>query len=382
MISIPGRIPIRIFPFFWLLAAIIGWVNSGTLTGTAIWVVVIVISVLIHEYGHALTALAFGQKAHIELVGLGGVTHRDGARLSLWKEFIIVLNGPAAGFMLFLGANYLRLRLGNNPPDTLWTYTIMIATWANLFWTIVNLLPIHPLDGGKLLSIILESIFGMSGIKISLFISSILSILIALVFFYWGGLLAGSLFFLLAFESYRAWRSSLSMSIQDKDGSLQDVMKEVEEDMRNGHEDVAKEKLVSIRHQAKKGVIYQQATEYLAGILNNQRNYQGAYDVLKPSESKLSSEGLRLLHQLSFRLGDIKDALTLGARSYQAFPNYDTALINSLCYSLEGQVQPAVGWLQRAISDGLPNFRVVFDKTEFDPIRNTEPFKELVKKYS
>jgi stage IV sporulation protein FB len=381
MFSIPGRIPIKIFPFFWLLAAIIGWVNSGTLTGTAIWVVVIVISVLVHEYGHALTALAFGQQAHIDLVGMGGVTHREGPHLSLWKEFIIVLNGPAAGFLLFLIANYMRLRLGDHPPDTLWTYTILIATWANLFWTIVNLLPIHPLDGGKLLSIILESIFGMSGVKFSLIISSVLSILIALVFFYFGGLLAGSLFFLLAFESYRAWRSSLSMSIEDKNESLQDELKQIEEDIRIGNQVIAKEKLLQVRDKAKKGMIYNLATEYLAGILNNQRNYQEAYDILKPIQNKLSPEGLRLLHQLSFRIGEIKDALKLGDSSYQAFPNYDTALINSLCYSLEGQVQPAVGWLQRAISDGLPNCRVVFDKTEFDPIRNSEQFQNIVKKY-
>ena len=72
MLSFFSKIPIKIYPFFWILAIGIGWLNSMTLMGTAIWTVVIIISVVVHEYGHALTAMAFGQTAVIQLVGLGG----------------------------------------------------------------------------------------------------------------------------------------------------------------------------------------------------------------------------------------------------------------------------------------------------------------------
>ena len=41
----------------------IGWLNSALILGTAIWAVVILVSVLIHEYGHALTAFVFGQES-------------------------------------------------------------------------------------------------------------------------------------------------------------------------------------------------------------------------------------------------------------------------------------------------------------------------------
>src|SRR3546814_18959362 len=66
------------------------WLSSGTVGGTLVWTVIVFLSVLIHEYGHALTAVAFGQRARIELVALGGVTQRSGTKLNLWKEFIIV----------------------------------------------------------------------------------------------------------------------------------------------------------------------------------------------------------------------------------------------------------------------------------------------------
>lgn len=94
MLYIPGRIPIIIHPAFWIFAAIIGYVNSLSLLGTLVWVAVIFISVLFHEFGHALTAFCFKQKPRIELVALGGLTYHEGKRLKFSKQFLIVFNGP------------------------------------------------------------------------------------------------------------------------------------------------------------------------------------------------------------------------------------------------------------------------------------------------
>ncbi|MBM3191343.1 MAG: stage IV sporulation protein FB, partial [Chlamydiae bacterium] len=91
-------IPIRISPMFWLTAAIIGWINSQSLIGTVIWIVIIFVSILVHEYGHALMARAFGQFPRIELVAFGGVTYPEGPAISLGKEFLVVLNGPLFSF--------------------------------------------------------------------------------------------------------------------------------------------------------------------------------------------------------------------------------------------------------------------------------------------
>lgn len=380
MISIPGKIPIRIYPFFWVLAAIIGWMASNSIEGTAIWVAIIVVSVLIHEFGHALTAVAFGNQAQIELIGLGGVTQRQGPKLSLWKDFLIVFNGPLAGFLLFMFATYLWSVLEKTHPHSLWTETIRITALANLWWTIINLLPVHPLDGGRLLSIFLESIFGMRGIKMSFLISSIIAVACSILFFIDRDLLPGAFLLLLAFESYRAWRSSIPMTLQDKDENLQLALKQAEEAFMQGHMSEAKEKFLNIRAQSKEGVVHQIATENLAKILAHEHEYQAAYDLLFPIQDRLSPDALRLLHQLAYRTGAIEAAISLGNRSYQAFPNYDTALINAFCYSLAGEVKPAVGWLQRAISDGLPNLRDVIEKAEFDPIRHTPQFQDLARR--
>ena len=82
MITFSGKIPIHIHPFFFVIVALIGWMNSYTVFGVAIWAIVIVISLLVHEFGHALTALFFGQQAEISLAGLGGMTSRSGEKLA------------------------------------------------------------------------------------------------------------------------------------------------------------------------------------------------------------------------------------------------------------------------------------------------------------
>jgi stage IV sporulation protein FB len=380
MISFPGRIPIHIYPFFWILAILIGWLNSMTVLGTVVWTVVILLSVLIHEFGHALTALAFGQNAYIELVGMGGVTRRSGKILKLWQEFIIVFNGPLAGFLLFLAAYYFQKTLGSTAAPVL-IYAVDITIYANLFWTFINLLPVQPLDGGRLVSIILESLFGLKGLKVSLFLSILVSAGVAILFFAFQALLAGSLFLFLTFESYREWKNSLTIINEDRDDYLNKLLKDAQEDIQYGRQTEAMKKLQMLRDSSKVGVIYINASQEMAGLLNQQGKFKEAYNILSPLRKKISPEWFRVLHQLAYLTGNFKEALVLGGEAYQLFPSYDTALINSISYALNNEAYPSVGWLECAVRDGLPHLHVVLDKREFDSIRQTPPFQEFIIKY-
>jgi stage IV sporulation protein FB len=377
MISIPGRIPIHIFPFFWILILMIGWLNSATLMGTMVWSVVILISVLIHEYGHALTALAFGQTAEISLVGLGGLTKRDGPKLAKWKEFIIVLNGPLAGFMLFIVAYQLLGLVGER--KSVLAYGIEVAVNVNLFWTILNLLPVLPLDGGHLLRILLEGAFGLKGLKLAFFASIVLAVLIALYFFLIQQVLMGALFFMLAFESYRAWADVKSLSPQDTDQQLQDLIKQGIEELKAGHPQDALAKFTYVRQQAPKGVLYVNATQYAARILVEQGHLKQAYDWLFPLKNRLSADYVRLLQQLAYRTQEWEEAVKIGQEAYQLEPSVDIALTNALSYAIIGEATPAVGWLRCAIQLGLQNVQQIIAKREFDAIRDSTVFQTWLK---
>ncbi len=378
MISIPGRIPILIFPFFWFLILMIGWLNTTSLEGTIIWSIVIFLSVLIHEYGHALTARAFGQEAEINLVGLGGLTKRHGPQLARWQEFLIVLNGPIAGFMLFL-LSYQLLPLIGNEKRPILTYALQVALEVNLFWTILNLLPVLPLDGGHLLRILLEGIFGLRGLKLAFLSSLLLAALVGLYFFLIQQLLMGALFLMMAFESYRGWADIKSMSPQDTNHQLQNLIKEAIEDLKEGRSKEAFTKLTFIREQAPKGILYVTATEYAAHILAEQGHFKKAYDWLFPLKNRLSVNYLRLLQQLAYRIQEWEETVKIGQQAYQKEPSIDTALINAFSYAIMGNAIPAVGWLRCAQQLGLSPIKTIIEKREFDAIRSSSPFQDWLK---
>ena len=379
MIRIPGLIPINIYPVFWILSFAIGLLNSSTVPEMFIWVAIVFASVLIHEYGHALTALAFGQKVHIDLLGFGGLTHRHGKKLSKWKEFLITFNGPLAGFLFCIACYALFLVL--KPEQGLLNYILQSTIIINFYWTMLNLLPVQPLDGGHLLSITLEGLFGLRGLKIALFISIVLAALLTIFGFVFHQLFIGIIFFMFAFENYRLWKNSLALTDFDQDSVLQNMLKSAKKELLLGNLEGALTQFQQIREIAKSGVIYLTATESMAEILDQLGKYDEGFKLLQPETSNLSPEGLILFQRFAFYTNHSEAAVKIGKSAYQIKPGYEVALINSLSNSLIGEITPAIGWLNCAIRDGLPNIKAILTKPEFDNIRNTNQFKELESKY-
>jgi Zn-dependent protease len=113
------------------------------------WILVVFISILIHELGHALVCRAYGLSPQIQLYAMGGVTSwSDNIKISPQKNIAISLAGPFAGF-LFFGVVF---SIQNYFPDVFDSFLgrnlYRDLVWVNLFWGLVNLLPVLPLDGG------------------------------------------------------------------------------------------------------------------------------------------------------------------------------------------------------------------------------------------
>lgn len=104
------------------------------------------ILVIIHELGHVTAAWSYGWKIHsIELLPFGGVANMDGWDFSSVKEEVVVaLAGPFHHvWMVWISYIFYQFGIWNQA----WTeYFIQ----GNLIIAAFNLLPIYPLDGGRI----------------------------------------------------------------------------------------------------------------------------------------------------------------------------------------------------------------------------------------
>ena len=136
-----------------------------------------------------------------------------------------------------------------------------------------------------------------------------------------------------------------------------------------------------MRKQAGEGVLHKSATNLLAQILHAQGHDSEAYDILYPTRKNLSLDQLKLLHQLAYSQNHFKEAIEIGNTLYQDHPTDNVALINALSNAQLGEARAAVGWLQCAIKNGLPNLKEVLQKEDFNPIRQDPLFNSLAQSY-
>lgn len=227
--SIAG-FPVRVHPLFWLIALLLG--SSGSLVGIPIWIFVVFVSILIHELGHAFAFRRYGIDSHIVLHGFGGLTIPQSAPWGTgWanvapspgQQIAISLAGPFAGFFLavlviagviFTGGATAGVLLGFIPVPQYASLSglggilnqfILMMLWVNIFWGLINLLPVFPLDGGQVARNILIQYDPYDGARKSLWVSVVTGGVVALAaFVFMNSIYMAFLFGILAFQSYQA----------------------------------------------------------------------------------------------------------------------------------------------------------------------------------
>lgn len=162
----------KIHPVFWFVVA------AGLLTGHFWEVVTVFFIVLVHECGHAFAALYLGWRVtEVQLLPFGGVAKVDenGSR-PIWEELVVTVSGPIQHLWLpFLSHALLFTDYWNQSNHQLFlTYNFMILLF--------NLLPIWPLDGGKLIFLFLMKIFPFRRAYAMILILSFLFLIILTLF--------------------------------------------------------------------------------------------------------------------------------------------------------------------------------------------------------
>jgi Zn-dependent protease len=214
-------IPVRVHPLFWLVTLLFG-ASAGGIVGVLVWVAVVFVSILVHEMGHALAMRFYGWPSRITLFFGGGLTVPEtslwnyrGANVSLPinQEIIISLAGPGAGFLLATLVIVSALALGGqlvvgllfgllpfpgvSVPFGGGVVNLIVQTllWVNIFWGLINLAPVIPLDGGQVARLLWLKADPWDGVRKSLWLSVIAGAIIALL----GLVLMQSIFIALMF---------------------------------------------------------------------------------------------------------------------------------------------------------------------------------------
>src|SRR5213595_233697 len=140
----------------WLAFGYYAQGGSAVAAGRVIFVLLLFLCVVLHEFGHAFAAKAFGiNTPDITLLPIGGVARLERMPEEPIQELIIAAAGPAVNLIIAL---CLLLTGGSfvYPPTAESSLNDVLLT-INVVLLLFNLLPAFPMDGGRVLRALLAT---------------------------------------------------------------------------------------------------------------------------------------------------------------------------------------------------------------------------------
>lgn len=243
---------VRVSALFWLVAALLGYNHAravdyiydsrgldtpGAFVLLLVWLFAMFVSILVHELGHHFAFRFFGIDSHIVLYHFGGLAIPSGGRrsastspyarkLSAYRQIIISAAGPAAQVLLavvvaviarlvgyHIGSmaswiDYFGLpAVGGESPNSAVLYALIdFLIYPSIYWAIFNLLPVIPLDGGRIAEEIICMFFRGTQ-RDAIILSMICAVLITLWAFQRGETFMGMFFLSFAFANFESLQS-------------------------------------------------------------------------------------------------------------------------------------------------------------------------------
>lgn len=212
-------VPVRVSPWFWVFSAILFWhYTERGFAFLALAVLCCFVSILIHELGHIFMGRCFGTDGYIVLYSFGGLAVGSNNVPYRWQRIAVSFAGPLAQLILY-GCLRLLVRQ-ESVAEALLNNRMLLVTVAllldiNLYWPLLNLLPVWPLDGGQISREVFSAINPRQGLRWSLGLSVLCAGLLAvnalfamngkpLIPYFDGGMWTLVLFGSLALSSYQA----------------------------------------------------------------------------------------------------------------------------------------------------------------------------------
>jgi Zn-dependent protease len=178
-----ASIPVEVRPTHLLIAGYLAWISMPGMrapeVATAVLALlggmfVVFVSILVHELGHAAVARAYGYRPAIVIEWFGGHTTPNAPGPIPWlKDVLLTLAGPMFGLGLGVVALVGFLAVGGewtswgSQTMPLFHQVLLFFAAANFLWALLNLMPVLPLDGGRISHAVLTRLFGRHGVLFS-----------------------------------------------------------------------------------------------------------------------------------------------------------------------------------------------------------------------
>ncbi|MEM9826438.1 MAG: site-2 protease family protein [Planctomycetota bacterium] len=233
---------VRVSWTFWLAAIAFGFVLVRSVQDSmrpnaphlivllALWTIAMFLSILIHELGHTWMLRRYRVHSHIVLYHFGGLAiptsgsgyGRVGTSLRPWQQFWV----SAAGPLVELGSAVLLIvviRALGRTPEGIWMLPqsivqsvqsdttplasaplralVIFYIVPSFLWSLLNLIPVYPLDGGQMCRAVVEARQGDASVWI--WISVAAGVAAAIYGLKFDQLFMTMLFAVLAYQSYR-----------------------------------------------------------------------------------------------------------------------------------------------------------------------------------
>lgn len=157
-------IPVRLHWTFALLAGFVGvttYSQGGAAAAFAMVSLLLAVfaCVVLHEFGHALTARRFGIRTRdITLLPIGGIAAIERMPSKPMQEFWIAVAGPAVNVIIAAVIGLIGLAI-HGPAGIVGFLSsgsfLSTLLWINLALIVFNMIPAFPLDGGRVLRALL-----------------------------------------------------------------------------------------------------------------------------------------------------------------------------------------------------------------------------------
>ena len=170
VIARPFGIPVYVSPYWFVIAGVFIFIYANDLAATlrgdsrfvvaAAFVILLYLSVLVHELAHSVVARGYGLPVRrILLYPLGGLSEIEQEPQTPGREFLVSAAGPALSLVL-AAVGYGLMRVF---PTGISGTLVSQLRWANLVVGVFNLLPGLPLDGGRMLRAAIWKVTGRPG---------------------------------------------------------------------------------------------------------------------------------------------------------------------------------------------------------------------------